>query len=354
MTVRTLIVDDSPTMHALIGRKLAADPEIEVVGVAHDANEARAQIKALNPDVVTLDVEMPGMNGLEFLERLMRLRPTPVVMLSTLTSAGADVSLAALELGAFDCYDKARLQLGPSGGYGEPNLSDLVRAAARAQVARPRDMAPAPSPVAAPAPIAPVAGKLFTPRANSMIAIGASTGGVETLIALLSEFPANCPPTVITQHMPASFTPSFAARLDRLCKPTVSEARPGAPLEVGRVYLAPGGERHLEIAGDGARRHCRLVEGGKVNGHRPSVDKLFLSVAKVAGRDAVGVILTGMGGDGAEGLKAMRTAGAMTFGQDKATSVVYGMPAVAFDIGAVVEQHPLRRIAPRILTECAA
>ncbi|HET9510388.1 MAG TPA: chemotaxis response regulator protein-glutamate methylesterase [Sphingomonas sp.] len=355
MTVRTLIVDDSPTMHALIARKLSLDPEIEIVGVAHDANEARERIKALNPDVVTLDVEMPGMNGLEFLERLMRLRPTPVVMLSTLTSAGAEVSLAALELGAFDCYDKARLQSARATNA-EPSLTDLVRAAATARVAQPRAAPVAPPPThPAPTPIAagPV-DRSFTPRANSLIAIGASTGGVETLIALLGAFPVNCPPTVITQHMPASFTPSFAARLDRLCKPAVSEARPGAPLEVGRVYLAPGGERHLEIAGDGARRHCRLVEGDKVNGHRPSVDRLFHSVARIAGRDAVGVILTGMGGDGAEGLKAMRSAGAMTIGQDKATSVVYGMPAVAFDIGAVVEQHPLRRIAPRVLAECAA
>ncbi|WP_242122080.1 protein-glutamate methylesterase/protein-glutamine glutaminase [Sphingomonas lacusdianchii] len=342
MTVRTLIVDDSSTMQALIRSKLAADPDIEVIGIARDANEARSQIKALDPDVVTLDVEVPGMNGLDFLERLMRLRPTPVVMLSTLTSQGADVSLAALELGAFDCFDKARLR-GAPGTFPGPGLSELVRAASRS-----RRYAPAERP-ASPPPRAD-----YAPRPGSMIAIGASTGGVETLIALLADFPANCPPTVIVQHMPASFTASFAARLNRLCPPQVEEARAGAPLEVGKIYLAPGGDRHLEIGGEGRRRDCWLIEGDKVNGHRPSVDRLFYSVARLAGADAVGAILTGMGGDGAEGLKAMRGAGSITLGQNRATSVVYGMPAVAFQIGAVTEQLPLRRIAPRLLAECAA
>jgi len=187
-----------------------------------------------------------------------------------------------------------------------------------------------------------------------MIAVGASTGGVEALITLLAGFPANCPPTVIVQHMPATFTTSFAARLDRLCRPQVEEARSGAPLAVGKIYLAPGGERHMEVGGEGARRHCRLVTGDKVTGHRPSVDRLFHSVVRAAGRQAVGAILTGMGSDGAAGLKAMRTAGSMTIGQDEATSTVYGMPAAAHAIGAVAEQLPLRRIARRLLAECQA
>ncbi|SFP72162.1 protein-glutamate methylesterase/protein-glutamine glutaminase [Sphingomonas rubra] len=343
MTVRTLIVDDSPAMTAMIRRKLAAEPGIEVIGTAADAHEARAQIKALDPDVVTLDIEMPGINGLDFLERLMRLRPTPVVMLSTLTSQGAEASIAALELGAFDCFDKARLNR-PLGSTSAPSLADLLRAAARS-----RPHAPA---ARAAAPARPTSA--YAPHRDRMIAIGASTGGVEALIALLMEFPANCPPTVIVQHMPESFTPSFAARLHRLCQPTVEEARPGAVLEVGKIYLAPGGGRHLEIGGTDARRYCRLVEDAKVNGHRPSVDRLFHSVAKIAGANAVGAILAGMGNDGAAGLKAMRATGSITFGQDEATSVVYGMPAVAYQIGAVAEQLPLRRIAPRLLAECRA
>jgi two-component system chemotaxis response regulator CheB len=344
MTVRALIVDDSAAIQAMIARKLAVDPGIEVVGTASSADEARARIKALDPDVVTLDVEMPGMNGLDFLERLMRLRPTPVVMLSSLTSEGAEISLTALEFGAFDCFDKARLRPAP-GERPCGELARLVRAAARS---RPR---------VAPASQAPTRGAEtadYVPRTGRMIAIGASTGGVEALIELLTEFPANCPPTVIVQHMPATFTPSFAARLDRLCRPKVIEARAGAVLGVGSIYLAPGGERHLEIAGSGQRRHCRLLEEEKVNGHRPSVDRLFHSVARVAGRDAVGAILTGMGNDGAEGLIAMRNSGSATFGQDEATSVVYGMPGVAHQIGAVQEQLPLRRIAKRLLAECRA
>ncbi len=341
MSVRTLVVDDSLTMQALIQRTLAIDPNIQVVGTASSAEEARARIKELDPDVVTLDIEMPGMNGLDFLERLMRLRPTPVVMLSTLTSEGADASIAALELGAFECFDKLALRR-PDEAI---RLPALVRAASgsrgRSVAAAPR--APEPAPQAD-----------YTPRDQSMIAVGASTGGVEALIELLSGFPATCPPTVIVQHMPPSFTASFAARLDRLCKPSVEEARAGAVLRPGKVYLAPGGDQHLEIAGPANRRYCRLLAGPKASGHQPSVDVLFQSVARVAGADAVGAILTGMGADGAEGMLAMRQAGSVTIGQDEASSVVYGMPAVAHRIGAVVQQMPLRRIAARLLQECRA
>ncbi|MEG8038411.1 chemotaxis response regulator protein-glutamate methylesterase [Sphingomonas sp. LR60] len=341
MSVRTLVVDDSLTMQALIQRTLANDPHIQVVGTASSAEEARARIKELDPDVVTLDIEMPGMNGLDFLERLMRLRPTPVVMLSTLTSEGADASIAALELGAFECFDKLALRR-PEEAI---RLPALVRAASGS---RGRSAAAAPR-IAEPAPQAD-----YVPRDQSMIAVGASTGGVEALIELLSGFPANCPPTVIVQHMPPSFTASFAARLDRLCKPSVEEARAGAVLRPGKVYLAPGGDQHLEIAGPATRRYCRLLAGPKASGHQPSVDVLFHSVARIAGGDAVGAILTGMGADGAEGMLAMRQAGALTIGQDESSSVVYGMPAVAHRIGAVVQQMPLRRIAARLLQECRA
>ena len=338
MTVRALVVDDSRTMRAAISRVLNADADIEVVGTAECANSARELIKLLDPDVVTLDVEMPGMDGLDFLERLMRLRPTPVVMLSTLTGRGADASIQALSLGAFDCVDKAVL-----GTPGETRLPQLVKTAARYRPRPPLPVAPA---SAAPAD--------YRARANSMIAIGSSTGGVEALIALLRDFPATCPATVIVQHMPESFTQSFADRLDRLSAPTVTLARPGAVLSAGQVYLAPGGLRHLEIGGSGGKRHCRLIEGDRVNGHRPSVDRLFASVAHVAGADATGAILTGMGNDGEKGLKTMRDIGSTTFGQDEASCVVYGMPAEAKALGALTEQLPLSRIAGRLLKACAA
>jgi len=330
--VRVLIVDDSATMRSLIATVLQRDPEIEVVGEAGDPLEAREAIKRLNPDVITLDVEMPNMNGIDFLEKIMRLRPMPVVMVSTLTVRGAEATMEALELGAIDCVAK------PSTG-GLEGFSDLpfkVKAAAKAKVRPLRE-----SSATAPAPLD------HTPDGR-LIAIGSSTGGVEALITVLSRFPANCPPTVITQHMPATFTRSFSERLDRLCAPKVAEAHDGAVLENGRIYIAPGGEKHLEIGGSGTLR-CRLSEGPAVNGHRPSVGVLFRSVAKAAGPRAIGAILTGMGRDGAEGLLAMRRAGARTFGQDEASSVVYGMPKAAFEIGAVERQAPLDRIAAELL-----
>lgn len=343
MTIRTLIVDDSPTMQAIIRRKLSADEGIEIVGTAVNAEQARARIKDLDPDVVTLDVEMPGMNGLDFLERLMRLRPTPVVMLSSLTARGAEISLAALEFGAFDCFDKALLHQTSEAETG-PGLAEMIRAAARSRRGVPTRRASTLS-------CEPAA---YRAREGSLIAIGASTGGVEALMAVLGAFPENCPPTLVVQHMPESFTPSFAARLDRLCRPKVEEARSAAVLAPGRIYLAPGGAHHLELGGERHRRYCRLVEADKINGHRPSVDRLFHSVARLAGRDATGAILTGMGNDGAAGLKAMRDAGSLTFGQDEATSVVYGMPAVAHRIGAVGQQVPLGRVAGHVLAACAA
>ncbi|GAA0657310.1 two-component system chemotaxis response regulator CheB [Sphingomonas insulae] len=335
--VRVLVVDDSATMRAMVSHALSRDPDIAIVGTADGPNAAREMIKALDPDVLTLDIEMPDRNGLDFLDKIMRLRPMPVVMLSTLTGRGADASIRALELGAFDCYEKPR-QL-HDGAFGE-GLARLVKAAARSRV-RPRAIAPKP------------ATGDFVPRADAMIAIGSSTGGVEALIELLSGFPANCPPTVIVQHMPESYVPTFAARLDRLSAPQVSVARTGAPLQAGHVYVAPGGSHHTEITGNALRR-CRLVADDKMSGHRPSVDRLFLSVARWAGASAVGAILTGMGADGAEGLKSMKDNGAMTIGQDEDSCVVYGMPAAARQIGAVTVQLPLSRIAARLLAGCRA
>ena len=334
--VRVLVVDDSPTMRGLIGACLRHDPEIEVVGTAGDPLEARAAIKALDPDVVTLDVEMPNMSGIEFLEKLMRLRPTPVVMVSTLTQRGAETTLEALALGAVDCVGKPVA----SGGEGFAELAAKVKAAATARVRAAEDRP------------APAVRADFRPN-GCVAAIGSSTGGVEALITILTAFPANCPPTVVTQHMPENFTRTFAERLNKLCRPAVCEAYDGAPLEPGRVYIAPGGARHLTIGGS-VKPACRLVDRDPVSGHRPSVDVLFTSVAATAGRKAAGAILTGMGKDGAEGLLAMRRAGAATLGQDEASCVVYGMPRAANALGAVEREAPLSRLAGLLLDACDA
>ncbi|MCW6507659.1 chemotaxis response regulator protein-glutamate methylesterase [Hyphomicrobiales bacterium BP6-180914] len=326
-------------MRRIIKSVLDRTPDISVVGEAQDPLEAREAIKALNPDVVTLDIEMPRMNGLEFLEKIMRLRPTPVIMVSSLTVSGAETTIRALEIGAVDCVAK------PEAGERDlfHSLPDKIRAAAKTKVGsladRLRDRADD-------RPTAP--NKTFRTD-GSVLAIGSSTGGVEALTAILSCFPANCPPTVITQHMPPLFTRSFAERLNRLCAPTVAEASDGAQLLDGHVYIAPGSlTHHLEVVGTG-RLRCRLRQAEAVNGHCPSVDVLFHSVAKAAGAGAVGIILTGMGRDGAAGLLAMRQAGARTLGQDAASSLVYGMPKVAHEVGAVERQVPLRRMGNEIL-----
>jgi two-component system chemotaxis response regulator CheB len=336
--IKVLIVDDSATMRSLIGAVLRRDPEIEVVGTAGDPLEARAKIKELEPDVLTLDIEMPNMNGLEFLEKIMRLRPMPVIMVSTLTQKGADATIEALEIGAFDCIGKPGPDADVVTAFGE--LVEKVKAAARARVR------PFGSAGAKPAP-----GPRFIPNGR-MVAIGSSTGGVEALLTILARFPSNCPATVITQHMPAAFTRSFADRLNRACAAEVSEAWDGAPLQTGKVYLAPGGATHLELSGKGQPR-CALREGELVNGHRPSVDRLFLSTAHALGAKAVGVILTGMGRDGALGLKAIRDEGGHTLGQDERSCVVYGMPKAAADLGAVERHTSLERMADAILELCS-
>ncbi|WP_280938381.1 protein-glutamate methylesterase/protein-glutamine glutaminase [Xaviernesmea rhizosphaerae] len=345
MTARVLVVDDSATMRNLITAVLSADPGVSVVGQAADAMQARAAIKQLDPDVVTLDIEMPNMNGLDFLEKIMRLRPMPVIMVSTLTHRGAEASVAALEIGAFDCVGK------PSPGDPHPfaDLAEKVKAAARS----PRKQMISANRAAVPSPANANHAATDYRSGRRIIAIGSSTGGVEALIAVLQKFPANCPPTVITQHMPHTFTKSFAERLNRLCAPTVEEATDGARLDVGRVYLAPGGERHLTIVNPSAPC-CRLIDKEPVNGHRPSVDVLFDSVADLAGRNGIGIILTGMGRDGASGLLKMRRAGARTFGQNEKTCVVYGMPRVAYELGAVEFQLPLNAIGEEVLKRAAA
>lgn len=334
---RVLIVDDSASMRAVLSRMLSADPEIEVIGVAPEPHTAREMIKTLNPDVVTLDIEMPGMDGLSFLEKIMRLRPMPVIMCSTLTARGADATIEALRLGAVDCIAKPTgnpLEIAQDAAL----LRKMVKAAKRSSVRR------------GPSQLAPVAAAKPGTQRDVLIAIGASTGGVEALFSVIGALPPDCPPVLVVQHMPAAFTNGFAARLDRESRVSVVEAVAGMPISRGTVYIAPGGENHMELVG-GTNGHIRLRPTEPVGGHRPSVDVLFHSVAALGSR-AVGVILTGMGSDGAAGLMAMRAAGARTLGQNQATCVVYGMPRAAFEVGAVEREYSLSAMPEAILAAC--
>jgi|TARA_R100000049_G_C1955744_1_gene110086 two-component system chemotaxis response regulator CheB len=334
--VRTLVVDDSATMRTMLCAALDADPGIKVVGSAPEPHAARQLMRELDPDVVTLDVEMPGMDGLSFLEKIMRLRPTPVVMCSSLTTHAAEVTIEALRLGAVDFVAK------PSGASGDmaratAELCDKVKAAARSQVRH--------SPNAAtPAPIESGGGVFLDDR---LIVIGSSTGGVDALFAILPSLPKDAPPVLVVQHMPPAFTGSLARRLDGVCAVKVMEAYDRAPLERGTVYIAPGGDRHMVLSG----KTVRLIDGDRMSGHRPSVDMLFQSVAPL-GRKAVGAILTGMGEDGAAGLLAMRQAGARTFGQDAQSCVVYGMPRAAAALGAVERELNLSAMPMAIIGAC--
>jgi len=315
-------------------------PDMEVVAVAPDPLVARELIKQHNPDVLTLDVEMPRMDGLDFLERLMRLRPMPVVMVSSLTERNSEVTLRALELGAVDFVTKPKLGLRDGLMEYSDLIADKIRAAAQS---RPHPRQPA-------VPGTPVRrlGGVFS-TTEKIIAIGASTGGTEAIRQVLEPLPANSPAILITQHMPAGFTRSFVQRLDSLCDVQVHEAEDGQRVLPGHVYLAPGGVAHMKLAKSGANYVVRLDASEPVNRHRPSVDVLFHSVAQVAGKNAVGVLLTGMGKDGAQGLLAMKQAGATTFAQDEATSVVFGMPREALHIGAADEAVPLPQISERLL-----
>ena len=338
MTIKVLVIDDSALIREVLSRVLVQDRDIEVVGTAADPIEGRQKIKTLNPDVVTLDIEMPNMNGLAFLERLMKLHPLPVVMVSTLTTRGASETMLALELGAVDFVAKPNANLtGGLDAFGA-NLRDKIRAAAHSDVAGHAMRAPAPA-----VPIRTAA----APR-GALIAIGASTGGVEAIRAVLSNIPADCPPIVIAQHMPMAFTQRFAARLDELVEVKVVEAEDRLPLEAGHAYVAKG-DYHLRVERSSGQLKCRLMQDPLVSGHRPSVDALFESVAQTVGPMAVGAILTGMGRDGARGLKLMRDAGAHTVGQSPGSALVYGMPRVAFEEGAVVEQAPVEQVAARLV-----
>lgn len=362
--VKVLIVDDSALVRQILTEIFSKDPGIEVVGVATDPYVARDKIKKLNPDVLTLDVEMPRMDGLTFLSNLMRLRPMPVVMVSSLTESGAAVTFQALELGAVDFVTKPKVDLAHTLDEYAQEIREKVRMAAKARVQERRNPPPitaAATPAASTSPIPAAAQKYSAdvilqrdaPRrpfktTEGIIAIGASTGGTEAIKEVLIRLPQQCPGIVITQHIPEAFSGPFARRMDSVSALSVCEARDGQPVLPGHAYIAPG-SHHLMLVRDGARYICRLNDGPPVNRHRPSVDVLFRSVAANAGINAIGVILTGMGDDGAKGLLEMREAGAPTIAQDEQTSVVWGMPGQAVKLGAADKVMPLESIPAQIM-----
>jgi len=351
LKTRVLIIDDSALVRSLLTEIVNRQPDLEAVGAAPDPLVAREMIRSLNPDVLTLDIEMPKMDGLDFLERLMRLRPTPVVMVSTLTARGAEATFKALELGAIDFVSKPRL--GIAAGLQElaTDICEKIRVAARARLVR-HVRPPAPPAAAGEVPVKPALGEYSRISTEKLIAIGASTGGTEAIREVISQLSADSPAVLITQHMPPGFTRTFAARLDGLCRMTVSEAQDGERVLPGHAYIAPG-DRHLLLVRSGANYQIHLDDGPPVNRHRPSVDALFRSVAQVAGRNALGVMLTGMGRDGAAAMREMKLAGAFNIAQDEATCIVFGMPKEAIAAGAVDEVLPLPRIAERLRSRLA-
>ncbi len=338
MAVRVLIVDDSATARAVIREVLESDRDIEVVGVAQDAYIARDKVVELRPDVICLDVEMPRMDGITFLKKLMAHMPTPVVMVSSLTQKGARTTLEALEAGAVDFVPKPHSNIYDGIDEIRDEIVSKVKAAAKAKVIQKKH-------ISAPQRVSYNA---LSETTDKVIAIGASTGGTEAIKDVLTRLPANIPGIIIVQHMPSNFTKSFADRLNELCAIEVKEAKNGDFLGVGKALIAPG-DFHMVLRRSGARYFVEIGSGDKVSGHRPSVDVMFNSVAKTAGANAIGVILTGMGADGAKGLLAMRNAGARTIGQNENSCIVYGMPKVAYEVGGVEKQYELDLIAQAVV-----
>lgn len=344
---RVLIVDDSELIRQILTEILNSAPDLSVVGVAGDPFEAREKIKQLNPDVITLDVEMPKMDGISFLKNLMRLRPMPVVMISTLTAKGAPATLDALEIGAVDYVCK------PQGGawndlssYGDL-IIEKVRNAARANMGA-REKVSAPNAQQQSGSVASEGDRF---RLTRLICLGSSTGGTEALKEVLRHMPKTCPPIVMAQHIPAAFSGPFAARLNSMLDIDVYEAKAGMPLKPGTAYLAPG-DRHLKVIRKESGLMTALYDGEKVNGHIPSVDVLFHSAVELVGRNCVGAILTGMGVDGAAGLKAMREAKGHTIAQDEESSVVWGMPGAAVKLNGAEQILSLQKIGPALLDAC--
>lgn len=341
--INVLIVDDSAVIRSLLREILESDPDINVVGTAPDAHIARDKIKRLNPDVLTLDVEMPRMNGISFLKNIMRLRPMPVVMISTVTALGAPATIEALEIGAVDYVSKPHASTGLSLSDQSREIIDKVKTAAVANL-RPMEAWQALVPEKSQGRVPQ--GILYKP--NSLCAIGASTGGTEAIKDILINLPADMPPIVMVQHIPEAFSASFATRLNKICELSVVEAKDGQLLERGCAYLAPGDD-HLTVVRESNKYVCRLTKSALFNRHRPSVDVLFDSVAEVFANDAVGVVLTGMGCDGAAGLLKMKESGAHTLVQDVESSVVWGMPGAAVELKATDIILPINRIAQEII-----
>jgi two-component system chemotaxis response regulator CheB len=346
MKTKVLIVDDSALIRSVMSEIVGSQPDMEVVGTAPDPLVARDLIKRTNPDVLTLDVEMPKMDGLDFLEKLMRLRPMPVLMVSSLTERGSEITMRALELGAVDFVTKPKLSIQTGMREYADMICDKIRGAARARI-RQRSLH-----AAGPAPVLPALRSPLT-SSEKLIIIGASTGGTEAIREFLMQMPSDCPGILITQHMPEGFTTSFAKRLDSLCKISVVEAAGNERVLPGHAYIAPG-HSHLMLARSGANYMTRIEQSEPVNRHRPSVDVLFRSAAQAAGKNAVGVILTGMGKDGAAGMLEMKEAGAWNFAQDEATCVVFGMPREAIALGATHAVGPLRALPGMVLDHLAA
>ncbi|MFQ3197838.1 MAG: two-component system chemotaxis response regulator CheB [Paraglaciecola sp.] len=336
MTIKVLVVDDSALIRSLLSTIIKAEKDMVLIGSAPDAYVARDLVNRYAPDVITLDIEMPKVDGLTFLEKLMKAHPTPVVMISTLTEQGAGATIRALELGAIDYIAKPKLDVAQGIEEYRQLILEKIRTAAVAKV------------------------KTVTPRINNenlvlhysgtekIIAVGASTGGTEAIKEFLMQLPANSPAVVITQHMPPGFTTSFAKRLNELCKIKVCEAKGGERILPGNAYLAPG-NFHLSIERSGADYRTRLLDTPRVSGHKPSVDVMFASLAKCAAQNTLAVIMTGMGRDGAQGMYLLHEKGAFTLAQDEATCVVFGMPKEAINLGGVNKTLPLTQLAPAVI-----
>ena len=340
MAIRVLIVDDSATARTVLEEALSKDKEIEVIGTAPDAYIARDKIVKLKPDMICLDVEMPRMDGISFLRKLMKHFPLPVLMVSSLTQKGAEVTLDALEAGAIDYIGKPHSHIYDGINEIEKELIQKVKMVASSNISAKTKKLKS-------ATIAPRKYALAE-TTNKLIAIGSSTGGTVALAELLKNFPKNSPGTVIVQHMPPGFTDSFAQRLNELCEMEVKEAQNGDIVSKGKILIAPG-DLHMVVKREGGNYKVQIGTGKKISGHRPSVDVLFNSVSKHVGKNAIGIILTGMGADGAKGLLAMKNSGSYTIGQDEKSCVVYGMPKVAFDIGATDIVKPLDSIAQAVV-----
>jgi two-component system chemotaxis response regulator CheB len=349
MPIKVLIVDDSALIRQLLTEIINSYADMQVVGVAHDALMARERIKTLNPDVITLDIEMPKMDGLAFLEKLMQLRPTPVIMISSLTERNAGVTLRALELGAVDFITKPKLDISEGIQAYSELIAEKIRIAAKA---KPKPRSAAPSTLNPRYSADAVLPSLLSKSASvteKLIVIGASTGGTEAIREILECMPPDCPGIVIAQHMPETFTRAFAKRLDNACKIRVKEAEEGERVLAGHAYIAPG-HSHLLVKRNGRNYVALLNQGPAVNRHRPSVDVLFRSAANCAGNNAIGIILTGMGSDGAAGMREMKQAGAYNLAQDESSCVVFGMPKMAIEAGAVDKVLPLGEMVSEVLT----